>query len=233
VRTALAMALDRETLTDKVIRIGQIPAYNLVPPGMPGYSYAAKLRFKSLPLAARLEKAKALLAEAGFGPRNPLSFNFSIYNTKEWRRWSVVLQYMWRAIGVNMHIVPLDPQILYDYLRKKDFDLASAGWIADYPDPKNFLFLFQTSSTDLNYGSYHDVRYDRLVAQSDVIRNPGLRLQTIAEAEQLLLDDCGVIPLLHDVTRDMVSPQVKGWIPNVVNFNRSRYLSLDRSVQIS
>jgi len=231
VRMALAMALDRETLTDKVIRIGQIPAYNVVPPGMPGYSYAAQMRFKALPMAARLEKAKALLAEAGFGPKNPLRFDFSVYNSKEFRRWSIVLQFMWRAVGVDMRILPLDAQILYDYLRKKDFDLASAGWIADYRDPKNYAFLFQTSSTDLNYGSYHNLRYDELIAQSDTIRDPAARLRTIAEAEQMLLDDCGVIPLMHDVTRDMVSRQVKGWIPNVINMNRSRYLSLDRSAQ--
>jgi len=233
VRTALSMALDRETLANKVVRIGQIPAYNVVPPGMPGYSYAARSGFASLPMAARLEKARSLLAEAGFGPQNPLRFNFSIYNTKEWRHWSVVLQYMWRSIGVDMHIVPLDSQILYDYLRKKDFDLSSAGWVADYRDPKNFLFLFQTSTTDLNYGSYSNARYDRLVAQSDTIRDAGARLEVIAQAEQQLLDDCGVIPLLHDVTRDMVSPQVRGWIPNVANFNRSRYLSLDRGIQPS
>jgi oligopeptide transport system substrate-binding protein len=233
VRMALALALDRETLADKVIRIGQIPAYNVVPPGMPGYSYAAQMGFKSLSFAARQEKAKALLAEAGFGPGRPLSFDFSIYNSKEWHRWAIVLQFMWRAIGVDMNILPLDSQILYDYLRKKDFDLASAGWIADYRDPKNFLFLFLTSSTDLNYGSYHNDRFDQLVTHSDAIRDPGQRLRTMAEAEQQLLDDCGVIPLLHDVTRDMVSPQVKGWIPNVVNFNRSRYLSLDRDIHLS
>ena len=233
VRAALAMGLDRETLTEKVIRVGQIPAYNLVPPGMPGYSYTAQMGFKSLPLPERLEKARTLLAEAGFNAKNPLKFNFSIYNTKEWRHWAVVLQFMWRTIGVDMQIAPLDSQILYDYLRKKDFDVASAGWIADYRDPKNFLFLFQTSTTELNYGSYSNASYDELVAQSDQIRDPAARLQTIAQAEQQLLDDCGVIPLMHDVTRDLVSPQVSGWIPNVVNFNRSRYLSLDRGIQSS
>jgi oligopeptide transport system substrate-binding protein len=233
VRLALAMALDRETLTDKVIRIGQIPAYNVVPPGMTGYPYTAQMNFKSLPLAARQETAKALLGEAGFNAKNPLKFNFSIYNTKDWRHWAVVMQFMWRAIGVDMEILPLDSQILYDVLRKKDFELASAGWIADYRDPKNFLFLFETSTVELNYGGYSNTLYDKLVAQSDGIRDPAARFQTMTKAEQQLLDDCGVIPLMHDVTRDMVSPQVSGWIPNVVNFNRSRYLSLDRSMQSS
>ena len=233
VRLALAMALDRETLTEKVIRIGQIPAYNLVPPGMSSYSYAAQMTFKSQALAARQERAKALLAEAGFNAGNPLSFDFSIYNTKDWRHWAVVLQFMWRSIGVDMRIVPLDSQILYDYLRKKDFELASSGWIADYRDPKNFLFLFETSTVELNYGGYSNALYDKLVAQSDGIRDPQARLQAMARAEQQLLDDCGVIPLMHDVTRDMVSPQVSGWIPNVVNFNRSRYLSLNTGLPSS
>jgi oligopeptide transport system substrate-binding protein len=231
VRKALALAIDREILVDKVARIGQLAAHNVIPPGMPGYSYAAKMTDLSLPLASRQQKARAFLAEAGFGPDNPLKFNFSIYNSKEFRRWSIVLQYMWRAVGVDMHIQPLDSQILYDYLRKKDFDVASAGWIADYRDPKNYLFLFQSSSTDLNYGGYSNARYDALVAQSDTIRDPAARLAALAQAEQQLLDDCGVIPLAHDVTRDLVSRQVSGWIPNVVNFNRSRYLSLDRSIQ--
>lgn len=231
VRAALAMAIDRETLTGKVIRVGQLPAYNVVPPGMPDYSYAANMRFKSLTMPARIAKAKSLLAGAGYGPHNPLRFKLSIYNYRDWKRWAVVLQSMWRTVGVRMEIVPLDSQILYDYLRNKDFDLSSAGWIADFRDPKNFLFQFETATTDLNYGSYHNVAYDRLVAKADGIRDPALRLETLAQAEQLLLDDVGAIPLIHDVTRDMVSPQVRGWIPNVVNMNRSRYLSLDRSVQ--
>ena len=53
----------------------------------------------------------------------------------------------------------------------------------------------------------------------------------MAEAEQLLLDRTGVIPFYHDVTRDIVSPQVKGWVSNPADFNRSRFLSLDRSVR--
>lgn len=229
VRNALGMAIDRETLVNKVIRIGQRPAYNLVPPGMPGYSYAAQARFHTLPMTARIARAKSLLAQAGFGPDNPLSFEFNIYNTREWRQWATVLQFMWRQVGVNMRIAALDSQVLYDYLRKKDYTLASAGWIADYRDPKNFLFLFETATTDLNYGSYSNARYDALVAAADRIRDPQARLKSMADAEQILMDQMGVIPLMHDVTRDLVSLQVHGWIPNVTNFNRSRYLSLDRS----
>jgi oligopeptide transport system substrate-binding protein len=212
-----------------VIRIGQTPAYTFVPPGMPKYPYTAYARFRDIPMPARIEKAKALLAEAGFGPDNPLSFDMTMYNSVEWRLVAITLQAMWQEAGIVMKPAPVDSQILYDMLRKKDFDVASAGWIADYRDARNFLFLFLTSTTDLNYGSYSNPRYDQMVANSDFIHDPVERLKTMAEAEQILLDEAGVITLYNDTTRDLVSPQVQNWISNPANFNRSRWLSLDRN----
>ena len=52
----------------------------------------------------------------------------------------------------------------------------------------------------------------------------------LQQAEQTLLDDVVIAPVYFGVTRDLVSPQVKGWISNNINTNRTRYLSLDRSV---
>jgi oligopeptide transport system substrate-binding protein len=230
VRQALAMAIDRETLVNKVLRIGQTPAYTFMPPGMPAYPYSAHARFRDMPHAARQEKARALLAQAGFGQGNPLTFDFIMYNSVEWRLVAITLQAMWREVGIEMKPAPVDSQILYDLLRKKDFDVASAGWIADYRDPRNYLFLFLTSTTDLNYSQYSNARYDQLVASSDFIHDPAERQRTMAEAEQILLDEVGVITLMNDVTRDMVSPQVQNWISNPTNFNRSRWLSLNRDI---
>jgi len=231
VRLAVALALDRETLVDKVIRIGQIAAYNIIPPGMPGYSYAAQMRFRGQPMTARLDRARALLAEAGFGPSNPLRFDLLMYNSTDWKRWAVPMQAMWRTAGIEATLAPVDSQILFEMIRKKDFAVASAGWLADYRDPLNFLFMFKSDAGDLNWGYYSNAKFDALVAGSDYIRDPAARLAALAQAEQIALDDVAVVPLLHDVTRDTVSPQVKGWIPNPTNVNRSRWLSLDRSIR--
>jgi oligopeptide transport system substrate-binding protein len=54
----------------------------------------------------------------------------------------------------------------------------------------------------------------------------------LGQAEQILLDDAAVAPVFFGVTRDLVSQQVKGWVSNNVNINRTRYLSLDRSVRV-
>jgi len=231
VRRALSLGIDRETLVEKVGRAGQRAAYGIVPGGIADYPHTAALDFKALPMAARREQARALLAEAGFGPQNPLRFDMVCYNKPEWKLNSVALQGMWREVGVEMRITPTDSQILYALLRKHDFAVCTAGWVGDYADAKNYLFLSLTRNKDLNYSNYSNAKFDSLVDRSDMIREADERGKILSEAEQIMLDDVAVIPLYDDVTRDIVSPQVKGWIANPSNFNRSRFLSLDRSIR--
>jgi|HubBroStandDraft_5_1064220.scaffolds.fasta_scaffold55269_2 oligopeptide transport system substrate-binding protein len=230
VRTALSLAIDRDVICSRVERAGEQPAYSFVPPGLPGYPGNARASFHAMPMQARLAKAKALLAEAGFGPNNPLSFDYAMAMTTEIKLISVALQDMWRQVGVTARLTPSETQVHYAVLRKHDFDVAWAGWAADYRDPKNYLFLFESSTTDMNYGGYASSKFDSLVAQSDNLRDAGRRAQVLQQAEQALLDDVAIAPVYFGVTRDLVSPQVKGWISNNINTNRTRYLSLDRGV---
>ena len=230
VRTALSLAINREIMVSKVTRAGERPSYAFVPPGMPNYR-SAEIGFRAVPMTERLARAQRLLREAGFGPGNPLSFDLNTSNTTETRIVSVALQGMWNDAGVKVRIVPSDSQIHYNLLRKRDFTAAWAGWIADYRDPKNYLTLFQTATTDLNYGGYSNAAFDALVNLSDQQRDPAAREISLQRAEQILLDDCAVVPVFFGVARNLVSPQVKGWIDNNVNIHRTRYLSLNRAIR--
>ena len=230
VRTALSLAIDREIICDKVERAGEQPAYAFVPPGLPHYPGHAKVWFHDLPKPARLAKAKELLAQAGFGPNNPLSFDFSMTMTTEIKLISAAMQEMWRQIGVHARLAPSETQVHYAVLRKRQFEVAWAGWIADYRDPKNYLYLFQASTADMNYGGYHNPKFEALVDKSDNVGDPVARGKLLQQAEQVLLDDVAVAPVFFGVNRDLVSPQVKGWISNNINTNRTRFLSLDRSI---
>ena len=232
VRRALTMAIDREIITSKITRANESPAYALIPPGMPGYPGTAHFDFKSLPMRERIAKAKWLLSEAGYGERNPLKFDFNIMNTTETKLTAVALQEMWKQAGVLVRLVPSESQVHYDVLRKHDFSVAWAGWIADYRDPKDYLFLFQTSTTDLNYGLYSNPKFDAAMDASDFEHDAARRAQMLGAAEQMLLDDAALAPVYFGVTRDLVSRRVKGWVSNNVNINRTRYLSLDRSAPV-
>jgi oligopeptide transport system substrate-binding protein len=233
VRKALSLAIDREILCSRVERAGEQPAYALIPPGMPGYPMTAKADFKTTSMSQRVAQAKQLLAEAGFGPNNPLSFDFSMILNTETKLIAVALQEMWRGVGVKVRLVPSDTQIHYANLRGHQFSVAWSGWVADYRDPKNYLFLFESSVTDMNYGTYANPKFDALMDQSDNTRDAAERLKILAQAEQIVLDDVAIAPVFFGVTRDLVSPQVKGWISNNINVNRTRFLSLDRNAAIA
>ena len=230
VRLAMSLALNREIICEKVMRAGEQPSYVLVPPGMPGYR-SAELTFRKSSMAARVARARALLAEAGHGPDNPVSFVLNTSNATESRQLSVALQAMWKDIGIYARMEHYDSAVHYDMLRKRDFDVTLAGWIADYRDPKNYLMLFESQTADLNYGGYANPAYDSVVAASDNERDPAARAVLLRKAEQVLLDDVVVAPVYLGVVRNLVSPQVKGFVDNNVNIHRSRYIALDRAVR--
>lgn len=229
VRTALSLAIDREIVAGRVMHAGERPAYAFVPPRMPGYPGNAQLRFRDMPMSARIAKARALLSEAGYGPHNPLAFDFNVYDTSDARLSSVALQAMWQSIGCEVNIVPSDKKDHYNLLFKRAFSVAWAGYVADYLDAKDFLFQWVGGRNMLNYGGYNNPQYDALICSSDHAPDPAERAALLEKAEQILLDDMIVAPLFNDVSRNLVSPAVQGWVGNDIDVNRTRYLRLDRS----
>lgn len=228
VREALSMAIDREILVEKITRGGERAAYSLVPPHMPGYPGEAQARFKSRSMAARKADAIDRLKEAGYGPHNQLHFPYNIAMTTESKIVAVTLQEMWREIGAEVTLELSESQVHYDLLRRRGFQAAWCAWSADYLDAKDFLFLLDSSTTDLNFGGYSNELYDGLLMHSDIERDQTLRAELLQSAEQRMLDDAAIAPVYYGVTRDLISTEVKGWIDNSVNINRSRYLSLHR-----
>jgi oligopeptide transport system substrate-binding protein len=95
--------------------------------------------------------------------------------------------------------------------------------VADFNDATNFLDLLKTGSGN-NYGLYSNPKYDALLAQAQDTVDPKARGELLKQAEQIALDDYAILPTRFGQTLDIVMPQVKGWIANPRNFNRSRWL---------
>ncbi len=81
-----------------------------------------------------------------------------------------------------------DTQVNYQKLEDGDFDLGSAGWIADYNDPSNFLDVLRTGGGN-NYGRYANPKFDALLDQAAAERDLAKRGQILAQAEQMMLDE--------------------------------------------
>jgi oligopeptide transport system substrate-binding protein len=228
VRRALSEAVDRDFITQKLQRAGQQPAYSFVPPGVANYAYGAATRWAAEPFVQRQIEAKALLAQAGYGPRHPLKLEIKSPNSSETLLLMEAVQADWRAIGVDAAIVQNEGQIAFAAYRERDFQAGVMSWFADFNDPMTFLGLLKSDTGAQNYGDYKNRAYDALLAQADQEPDAGRRAKLLSRAEQVMLDDEGMAPIAFIVSRSLVNPKVTGWDDNALNFHRARWLCVKK-----
>jgi oligopeptide transport system substrate-binding protein len=149
------------------------------------------------------------------------------YNTSEnHKKIAIAVAAMWKQLGVEAELFNTEVKVHYNDLQSHDFQVARAGWIADYNDPENFLSLLRTTTGPMNYGQYDNAEYDRLMAESDATTDAEARNALMREAETLMLAEMPLIPIYHYVSKNLVSPSVEGWVDNAKNIHRTRWLSL-------
>ncbi|MEE2567380.1 peptide ABC transporter substrate-binding protein [Hyphobacterium marinum] len=226
VRNALGMSIDRDFLAREIYRDGRPPAYSMVPPGVANYAGGVQARWADIPVDERREMARELLIEAGYGPDNPLEFEYTYRATADNPRIAPVVQQDWQSIAdwVNVTVTQIETQIHYENLRAAGYEVGDGGWIADYNDPYNFLFLAESQSIPMNYSRYQNPAYDELVARANRELDMEVRASMLAEAEQMMIDDMPIIPIVFYINRALVNPNVTGWEDNVLHIHRSRYL---------
>ncbi len=227
-RQALAMAIDRAAITDKILRTGELPAYSFVPPGTGNYGEPAYVDWKEVPYPDRLAKAKQLLAAAGFGPDHPLKVTLR-YNTSEThKKVAIAIAAMWKQLGVDTELFNSEVKVHYNDLQQGNFQVARAAWIADYNDAQNFLYLMESTTGVLNYAGYASPAFDRFMAEASRTADLKARAQLLHQAEAVAMTDMPNIPIFYYVSKDLVANSVKGWVDNTKDIHRTRYLSLER-----
>ncbi|HTH97909.1 MAG TPA: peptide ABC transporter substrate-binding protein [Stellaceae bacterium] len=225
-RQALSMVIDREALTSKVLRTGEIPAYSWVPDGIPGYA-PAHVPWATWPMARRIAMARQLYAEAGYGPGHPLHTSI-LYNTSNnHRQIAIAVAAMWRdALGVQTDLVNQEFKVYLETRRQKhDTQIYRGGWIADYADASSFTDLLRSTS-GLNDFGYANPLYDNLTARAATMADVKARNALLADAEAMILDDTPLIPLYQYVLAHMVKPYVHGFHPNVLDYSYSKDITL-------
>jgi oligopeptide transport system substrate-binding protein len=224
-RQAVSMAIDRDFLAEKVWANSMIPAYGMVPPGIEGYtSYSAP--YGDMSQIDREDAAAKILTELGYGPDNPLNMEIR-YNTSEnHKNTAVAIHEQLEPLGIKVTLLNTDTKTHYEYLEHKgDFDTARAGWIADYKDPESFLGISVAASGN-NYSNYNSPAFEEAMKKAAAAGgNPEERMKYLAEAEKVLVDDLGNIPLLFYSFHNIVSPKLKGWEENVMDVHPSRFVS--------
>lgn len=231
VRQALAMAYDRDFVAANIYRTGERPAYSFVPPGIANYPGNARYGWADLPLEQRLQEAERLLRAAGYGPNNPLQFEFSHRNTSDNPRVAVVVQNDWSRIApwVTVELRGVETQVHYANLRAKNFQVGDAAWVADYNDAKNYLYLFETRTGTQNYPGYSNAEYDRLVRAADFESDVERRGALMSQAEQMALDDAPMCMSVFLNSTNLVHPDLTGFADNLEDIHRARWFGISRA----
>ncbi len=202
VRRALALAVDRRALVDKVMKGGQQLALSFVPPGLGGYESAGKL-------AGDQTEARQLLAEAGY----PGGQGFPRLELSTWVNTPVLeaIQQMWkRELGIEVAIAQREGKIHLAAVKAGDFDLAFLPAIPDYASPAALLDEW-LSSAPTNYARWRNADFDHLVQTASHETDAVRRLLLYQQAEALMLADLPLIPLYFNTQNFLLSPRVHGW----------------------
>ncbi|MGZ2442604.1 peptide ABC transporter substrate-binding protein [Sinorhizobium medicae] len=229
VRRALSMAVDRDFLAKEIYSGSQLPSYSMVPPGIESYGDPAKADFGDMSQLDREDKAIELMKEAGYGEGGkPLNIEIRYNTNPNHERVATAVADMWKnTFGAKVSLVNLDVSSHYAYLQEGGkFNVARAGWVADYADAENFLALSLSTNKTFNYGHFENAEFDALMKKSYEEQDPAARSKILHEAETLLMKEQPIAPLLTQADLWLVSERVQGWVDNAPNAHLSKFLSI-------
>ena len=225
VRQAFTLAVDRTFIVDKVTQAGQVPANGFVPAGVYDAAGSTGDDFRTVGGAyysiegdadysyeANCEKARELLAEAGY----PNGENFPVveylYNTSDAHKAvAEALQNMWETeLGVKVTLNNQEWAVFLQTRKDGNYSIARNGWIADYNDPMSFLDMWLTGGGN-NDAQYANADYDAKIQEAKNTTDPAARMQLMHEAENIIMgQDWALNPLYFYTQKYMLSDRVGG-----------------------
>ena len=226
VRQALNYAIDKQEIASIVLGDLVEPADGILPPNFPGYSEGVS-GYTYDP-----ELARQLLSESKYGDdlenippitiTTPGSFGANVSLDME-----VILQMWERNLGITAEFQQTEFATFLKDLHKGRFQMFDIGWIADYPDPENFLDILFHSESSNNHTHYSNPQVDDLLMKARVETDTQARYALYNEAEQMILDDAPWVPLWFDgESKLLVKPNVHDYLLPPLIIPRYRYVYL-------
>lgn len=225
VRRALAMALDKQEVVQRVTQAGDLPARSFVPPGLPGYQQADGPEYDP-------EAARKLLAEAGYPGGQGFPTIEIMFNAVEAHATiAQLIQAQWqRNLGISVRLRQQEWNAYLVDQRNLKYWVARAGWIGDYSDPNTFLDMFVTGGGN-NQTGWSNARYDQLIAAAAGESQSDRRLAMLHEAETILMAELPIVPVYFRVSRNMVRPYVRGFYHNIQDVHPLEAISIDQQLK--
>lgn len=220
-RKALALALNRTDLIEHVLQGNQIPAKGYLPIEFSGEN--AHYQDNDLKTAASLLQEALSEKNAKLDSLPNISICYS--NNGRAHKIAQVLQQQWQeALGIDIELQSCESKVLYDRLKKHDYQISIGSWFADILDPISFLDVFKHKDNGTNNTQWENPKYIAFIDESAKTGKAKDRLKLLKQAEEVLIDEMPIIPLYFSTYNYMQKPNVKG-----VYFSELGYLDFKKA----
>jgi oligopeptide transport system substrate-binding protein len=199
VRKAIAYAINRKEIVENVSKGGQLPATSFVCPAIAENKAGDDFKNKDYyPAEGDSEKAKALLAEAGYPNGEGFPAITLLYNTSEGHQnIAMAVQDMLRKnLNINVELQNQEWKVFQNTRINKDYEIARHGWIGDYVDPMTFLDMW-VSNSGQNDAGWKNAEYDELIKKAKVDNDQAKRMEYMHAAEDILMEEMPIIPVYY------------------------------------
>ena len=214
VRQAITTAIDRDTFIDKIRNGVGKPATSWIPPGMPGYNANLGSQYKF-----DKAKAKQLLSDAGYSDVSKLPpIKFQYADSAGNKTIAQFLQAQMKDnLGIDLILEPMETKAFQAAYNAKQYSMKWGGWIADYPDPENWLPELYGTKGGNNKQNYSSKQFDDLAAQAKVELDNSKRLQLWDQAQQIVVDDAPFAFINYRERFQVRKPWVKGMVTTAMD----------------
>jgi oligopeptide transport system substrate-binding protein len=230
IRKALMIGFDRVALTDQILQNGSVPAYGYVPPAIspgPGNQTFREANGDLVP--KDVESARALwekgVEEIG-GQAPKLTMLFSDDSLQ--RDIATYMQDQYKKnLGADFDVEVVTFDAALDRVDAEDYEINySFGWIGDYDDPMTFLDLYLADSP-FNNSFFENEEYDRLIKGAQTESDTEKRMQMMLEAERILIEQAGTVPVYYFAVSGVKKPYFKGYAPHAFGGDDYKYASIE------
>lgn len=207
VRQALSYAINRQAIADAVFEGTRAPATDFVPKGLLGAEDNAWADSKY-----DLEAAKQMLAEAGYPDGAGLPTIDIAYNTEDGSHAKIaeLVRSDWEKLGIKTTASGTKFAQYIERMQSKEYQIGRASWGADYPIIDNFLYPQFTTDSPINWASYSNPEFDKLVTSARTKTDDDARIAAYQEANSIVAKDLPVIPIVWDRHRHVGSDRIQG-----------------------
>ena len=230
IRKALMIGFDREGLTDQILQDGSVPAYGYVPSAITPGPGNQSFREANGDLVPKDVKSARALWEKGVeeigGQAPKLTMLFSDDSSQ--RDMATYMQDQYKKnLGADLDVEVVTFDAALDRVDAEDYQINYAfGWIGDYDDPMTFLDLY-LSDSPFNNSFFENKEYDRLIKGAQTESDTDKRMQMMLEAEKILIEQAGTVPVYFAAVAGVKKPYFKGYTPHSFGGDDYKYAKIE------